>query len=599
MAGMEIEMIGNMTEKRNKQFGHHLLLLFDCCFAAQAGRAGSESLGKSELLAAAAMGMMTPMPGERSFTVALIKEILASYKETGVVLVKDVHTQLVKRKARLHATPIHINLRPGKRSIQLERLPDKNTSKDNTTLHGPYIPLVLKTKEDIGRLNIDSFVRWLGEDRPRDILSVQVLETTSHIQGFVRSVDTKGTPLAKAVNDTALDSIMKAWDNVSRIIDQCSSTQRSSRHDISALRAHAEDLLENLDSMNHEFVDTLERGVITANSSEELQTLDDAIDDPISDALGVVDALRLRQIVYSTGKAQTGLVEDGNTTYTGTSLQEEKRYDWYFSEQEKEVLRARIRHLAVLLSAPKDVGFQSLRCHRCEHKVFKSRYILHFEVPPAYDVSERSPLPLTTIIESAKGSARPTLDERLRIAYLLAKAVHKWHSTGWVHQGISSPNIRFFRFKDSGHIDFSRPFLLGFDFARPDSDPSIGRPTNDPYFDVYRHPARQGRARQGHRKIHDYYSLGVVLLEIGLWQSAVKIVSRTGKDLNPASVRDLLQTESTERLGHYAGALYQKAVNDCLLSRFDDDLDNKNETRALNEFYEKVVKKIRSGIVVR
>ncbi len=57
---------------------------------------------------------------------------------------------------------------------------------------------------------------------------------------------------------------------------------------------------------------------------------------------------------------------------------------------------------------------------------------------------------------------------------MLAKAVQKWHLVGWVHQGISSSSVIFFHKKDTNQVDYAQPFLHGFEFARPDSDPSMG-----------------------------------------------------------------------------------------------------------------------------
>jgi hypothetical protein len=182
---------------------------------------------------------------------------------------------------------------------------------------------------------------------------------------------------------------------------------------------------------------------------------------------------------------------------------------------------------------------------------------------------------------------------------MLARAVHRWHSAGWLHQGITSANVRFFRSRYDEAIDFSQPFLQGFEFARPDSDPSLGRPTGDPYLDVYRHPSRQGPARKGHRKIHDYYALGVILLEIGLWQSAAKMLNLTRERLSPEATRAALQTNCGDRLAHYAGTLYQDACSKCLESLFDVELDDKRESQLLHQFYECVVLKLACGIAVR
>lgn len=200
--------------------------------------------------------------------------------------------------------------------------------------------------------------------------------------------------------------------------------------------------------------------------------------------------------------------------------------------------------------------------------------------------------------------ARPSLDDRFRIAAKLAKAVLKWHSVGWVHQGISSPNVIFFTMKRSGQVDYENPFLQGFDFARPKSDPSIGRSASDIAFNVYRHPERQGLSRRSHTKIHDIYSLGVVLLEIGLWQRAFDIVADR-KDMNktsamePHTIRERLLHAAQHRLAHYSGRTFQSAVEVCLTGSIGSEMDDRHDTNLARSFQHLVIDMLSSGVDIR
>lgn len=563
-----------------------LLYLLDCCFAAQSGRSELDRLGRCELLAAAPMGMVTPEPGPKSFTVALTKEIVKSYEESGFTVIKDVHARLVSRQASLHATPVHVPLRPGKRSIRLERLlvgPSQNVTERP---QGAIIPALIHTRDIPGTRGEHLLTRWLGEDKPSIVESVEI------IQDFVQAMEKRETPLAKAVTNAAFSKIITAKEDIKGVVEE-----------LVLLEKHADSstqqLLGQLSTMTQEFTEKLGRSLISVKNVEEQELITNAIADPASKRVGITDALRLRQIVFSVDIVKTDIVEDECRMSSQPSLQEVKQYDAYFNKQEVDELRARIRHLAILLSAPKDRDFQSLRCFRCEQRVFERRYILHFEIPSVYLPPADEKLTLTWLIDTLKRRSRPTMNDRFKMAYALANAVHKWHSAGWLHQGIGSPNIQFLRLKEGRQIDFAQPFLFGFDFARPDSDPSLGRATDDPAFDVYRHPARQGPARKGHRKIHDYYALGVVLLEIGLWQNAAKIVTRTGEGLRPQAVQHLLKQDSSERLAHYAGVLYKEAVDRCLSSHFDIETDDEGESQLLGRFHDEVVTKIGAGISVR
>ena len=65
-------------------------------------------------------------------------------------------------------------------------------------------------------------------------------------------------------------------------------------------------------------------------------------------------------------------------------------------------------------------------------------------------------------------------------------------------------------------IDFSEPWLHGFEYSRPELDFSAGFVDSCPSRDIYRHPERQGQPQKLFNKLHDIYALGVVLLEIGI-----------------------------------------------------------------------------------
>ncbi|KAF2447403.1 hypothetical protein P171DRAFT_429047 [Karstenula rhodostoma CBS 690.94] len=88
-----------------------VLLLFDCCHAAQGGR-GSESLpGRVELLAACGVREKTIDPGAGSFTTGLILGMKKFLEEKGRVLISELNSHLTHRKADLYVNPVYIQLR--------------------------------------------------------------------------------------------------------------------------------------------------------------------------------------------------------------------------------------------------------------------------------------------------------------------------------------------------------------------------------------------------------------------------------------------------------------------------------------------------------
>lgn len=64
-------------------------------------------------------------------------------------------------------------------------------------------------------------------------------------------------------------------------------------------------------------------------------------------------------------------------------------------------------------------------------------------------------------------------------------------------------------------LDYSQPWVLGFEHSRPEIDFSGGSADVCLDRDIYRHPHRQGIPQRPFIKLHDIYALGVILLEIG------------------------------------------------------------------------------------
>ncbi|EMT66640.1 hypothetical protein FOC4_g10007053 [Fusarium odoratissimum] len=82
---------------------------------------------------------------------------------------------------------------------------------------------------------------------------------------------------------------------------------------------------------------------------------------------------------------------------------------------------------------------------------------------------------------------------------------------------------------------------------------------------------------ESYRKGFDIYSLGVVLLEVGLWRVAWSL---RRDDENPAKFKEVLVDD---RLAHFMGTEYQEAVRSCL----NGDLDHR-EGSVIRAFYNEV-----------
>ena len=160
-------------------------MLLDCCFGAQAGRASTALPRRVELLAAAAMGVQTPMPGPRSFTAGLIKGIHACLSERGFVITSDLHSKLVTRGANLIATPVYVRLKHGAkdRSIRLEPLRGKQIV-SSEEVNGASLRLLISTLGPIDKYRMEEIAEWLSSEVPGSIAALQVeevLQTTARI----------------------------------------------------------------------------------------------------------------------------------------------------------------------------------------------------------------------------------------------------------------------------------------------------------------------------------------------------------------------------------------------------------------------------------
>lgn len=139
-----------------------------------------------------------------------------------------------------------------------------------------------------------------------------------------------------------------------------------------------------------------------------------------------------------------------------------------------------------------------------------------------------------------------SLDKRFEIARTLAKAILYLHSAEWLHKGIRSSNVVFLppAQSDTGTsqagFQFDLPYLVGFECSRTNSHTEgTENIAGTEESNLYRHPAVQGLPKAEpdsylgdtgrFSKNHDIYSLGVILIELGLLMSAGRIKAQARK----------------------------------------------------------------------
>lgn len=253
-----------------------------------------------------------------------------------------------------------------------------------------------------------------------------------------------------------------------------------------------------------------------------------------------------------------------------------------------------VRELAQVLRTVDPVRFGLLSCHgvikvdiadtgtvgkdKSEKRLARFEFV--FDVPQ--DLMK--PQSLRKILLSPNYS-QATLNEVLAQAKSLARSVFFIHTKRFVHKNIRPENILVFQ---EEKFETCRSYLVGFEKFRADRAHSMKFGDGLWYCDLYRHPERQGSQPEKYFVMqHDIYSLGVVLLEIGLRIPFVipsfgntALAPHKELDLHldkdePGRAKRLKKTFTdlaTERLPAKMGQIYTDVVLSCLKC-----LDTNNE----------------------
>jgi serine/threonine protein kinase len=164
-----------------------------------------------------------------------------------------------------------------------------------------------------------------------------------------------------------------------------------------------------------------------------------------------------------------------------------------------------------------------------------------------------------------------SLSERFRLASELAKAVSFVHVFGFVHKNVRPEAILLF--KDSSSL-LGSAYLVGFEKIRNAAGHTVKFGEASWQKDLYHHSSRQGAMpEEVFLMQHDIYSLGVCLLEIGLWQSFV--TAREGQLDHPNELlRQCLVTSERGRV-----SWDRIAIKDQLLHLAEKELPQRMGTR--------------------
>ncbi|KAA8615837.1 hypothetical protein PtrSN002B_007860 [Pyrenophora tritici-repentis] len=273
-------------------------------------------------------------------------------------------------------------------------------------------------------------------------------------------------------------------------------------------------------------------------------------------------------------------------------------------------IHARVKKLAALLSKNnRTVRFRAPFCRGYFIDTDESRFGLVFEKPASISPTTE-PTSLHTLLTKPDVDV-PSLTSRITLMRLLAETVERLHAVDWLHKGLRSANILLFPHNNpTGEMNYTDPFISGFDYSRPATNDELSEtPSDDLAGDLYRHPSVQSRhnredagGRESYKKSFDLYSLGIVLLEIAYWKPIDVIL---GIDLDEAVPRDTRHVQrrllngEPRHLGwvrSFVGDTVEAVVRACLSGPeafgLDKGADEKREVVAAmlqREFGERVV----------
>ncbi|KAJ5086397.1 hypothetical protein NUU61_007704 [Penicillium alfredii] len=189
----------------------------------------------------------------------------------------------------------------------------------------------------------------------------------------------------------------------------------------------------------------------------------------------------------------------------------------FSSRKDASMFKRNVRDLAVKLQQVEPYVFHILRCFGIvrttdptTHQILSYDFIFCLPENCSQPQSLRSHL---------LAGASHSLGARIRIAKQLATSISYIHVLEFVHKNIRPETVLIFQDGDS---QLGPLFLLGFKTFRSADGKTLRLGNSEWAENIYQHPDRQGTNPDADYIIqHDIYSLGVCLLEIGLWGSFV------------------------------------------------------------------------------
>lgn len=245
-------------------------------------------------------------------------------------------------------------------------------------------------------------------------------------------------------------------------------------------------------------------------------------------------------------------------------------YGEAWSSRGNELLE-RVNAIASLRS--RDVSesiFPILRCRGYYHEPARTRFGIVYQLPT--EAQNTVPISLLTALEKTKSrTLQPSLTQRFKLASTLVSHVLSFHRGGWLHRSISALIIICFPGAfPSIAASLARPYFIGFNHSRVNDDDEYSSPSGPEM--EYQHPSYQSNTRAyaddtrnvvvRFRQEFDYYSVGMVLMEIAIWKPLNSMTSKI--EGSPEEMLSKLREKYVPLVRISMGDVYGAAVQYCL-----------------------------------
>ncbi|GAB1319486.1 hypothetical protein MFIFM68171_09696 [Madurella fahalii] len=232
-------------------------------------------------------------------------------------------------------------------------------------------------------------------------------------------------------------------------------------------------------------------------------------------------------------------------------------------------LRRRLTSVANLLYNDSTTQIPgSLRCRGIFHDESQPALGFVYNIPPG-----TQPVTLHRLLD-AEDPPHTLLEYRFRLAFDICRCIYTFHRVGWLHRNLHSMNVLFFPPNGAKKAEWAKePRILGFAGSRENQlDSHTHGPDIDSELQSYQHP--EYLTHHAHyREEFDYYSVGMILLEIGLWRTLSRITrAKHFKGISDEEFRREVLTRKVPKLGIMMGTSYMEATRMCLEGGFGGTL---------------------------